>query len=314
MSNDNYRHNPYAGVVVATTIADLEMSWKAPPPPYMPMMISPHPTASASPLRRTNSNSHSQSMNSGTIPCSNQYAYLPPPIPSGVPHGTVHCSLSDTVQFLTPAEYLSELLPPESSIPATPSEVSKTLFLGQIRFETTTSDIRQIIHFTTGVVAARVESRNVGCFVVYLRDEDEMELIRSLHKRLLFDHTGIWFAETAEMVETLTQYVNHELPFMFKTRLPKDSMVVEEQRPRHSLPAVNHILIPALAPISGLYTASGSPYYPNGSGTSTHNSPSDEMSVVATPTAHSNADTPPLSPMKLKQRISPPPPYIFLKM
>jgi hypothetical protein len=114
---------------------------------------------------------------------------------------------------------------------ATPSNV-RALFLGHMRFETTVAEVRWLLYTTASVVAAKAEPRGNGCFVVYLANDEEMTAVRQLHKRLLFDHHGVWYARTAEEAAHMNEYVEHTLANTRRRRLrlPKDCMVVEEPR------------------------------------------------------------------------------------
>lgn len=103
------------------------------------------------------------------------------------------------------------------------------LFFGQVRFETTGADLRGLIYATCGVVARKVEARGSGCFVVHFETSEQMERAKWLHHRVLFDHTGVWFARTAEQQGALLRHAarNNTGPDA-DVRLPRDAMVVEE--------------------------------------------------------------------------------------
>ncbi|KPA80872.1 hypothetical protein ABB37_04284 [Leptomonas pyrrhocoris] len=110
----------------------------------------------------------------------------------------------------------------ESSLPI-------ALFIGQVRFETTSAELLWLIHRTCGACASHLESRGAGCYLLYCRSEADLTLVRSLHKRILFDVGGVWLARTADEVDALCEYVALDAAVLSKkSRLPRDSMVVEE--------------------------------------------------------------------------------------
>ena len=103
------------------------------------------------------------------------------------------------------------------------------LFIGQVRFETTPAELLWLIHRTCGACASHLESRGAGCYLLYCRSEADLTLVRSLHKRILFDIGGVWLARTADEVDALCEYVALDAAVLSKkARLPRDSMVVEE--------------------------------------------------------------------------------------
>lgn len=103
------------------------------------------------------------------------------------------------------------------------------LFIGQVRFETTPNELLWLIHRTCGACASHLESRGAGCYLLYCRSEADLTLVRSLHKRILFDIGGVWLGRTADEVDALCEYVALDAAVLSKkARLPRDSMVVEE--------------------------------------------------------------------------------------
>lgn len=141
-----------------------------------------------------------------------------------VPVGAYHAPLAGHCEFLQ----VPQINPVERPTPTFPCF---RLFLGQVRFETTAAEVRWIIRNTAGVVALKIEPRGTGCFLAYFRTYEEMIQVKCLHKRLLFDHTGVWFARTPTQAEALHYYVSHYLGHVGRGfRLPKDTMVVEEEK------------------------------------------------------------------------------------
>jgi hypothetical protein len=109
------------------------------------------------------------------------------------------------------------------------SSLPIALFIGQVRFETTPSELLWLIQRTCGACASHLESRGAGCYLLYCRSEADLTLVRSLHKRILFDIGGVWLARTADEVDALCEYVALDAAVLSKkARLPRDSMVVEE--------------------------------------------------------------------------------------
>lgn len=103
------------------------------------------------------------------------------------------------------------------------------LFIGQVRFETMASELIWLIHRTCGACASHLESRGAGCYLVFLKSQADLDLVRGLHKRILFDIGGVWIARTPEEVDALCEYVAVTAPVLSKrAHLPRDSMVVEE--------------------------------------------------------------------------------------
>lgn len=103
------------------------------------------------------------------------------------------------------------------------------LFIGQVRFETTAAELLWLVHRTCGACASHLESRGAGCYLLYCKSEADLTLVRSLHKRILFDVGGVWLARTADEVDAMCEYIALDAPLLSKkARLPRDSMVVEE--------------------------------------------------------------------------------------
>jgi len=140
-------------------------------------------------------------------------------------------------------EYLGQtcdfIVPPQIT-PTDPAELpasSRCLFIGHLRFETTTADVRWIVKKLTDVNPLRADIRGNGCCVVYLSSEQDANAVRLLSRRILFDRHGFWFARTGDSVDILMDYVEKVLPALGCTgtkrrslRLPRDAIVVEDSR------------------------------------------------------------------------------------
>lgn len=166
---------------------------------------------------------------------------------SAIPETIFHSPLVGHCEFIQPPQI------PNCDYP-TPSFPCYRLFLGQIRFETTAAEVRWIVEYICGVRALKVESRGIGCFLAYFRTPDDMTRVQHLHKRVLFDHSGIWFARSDSQAEYLAGYVAKNLSHIGRGfRLPKDMMVVEEEKltralPIPSCPPPNYHLFPTQMP------------------------------------------------------------------
>jgi len=113
------------------------------------------------------------------------------------------------------------------------------LFLGQIRFEMTPAQMRWLLWKVACIEAVKVEptARSQGCFIVHLKCAEDLNRVRALHKRLLFDHSGVWFARDSFECDLMQQYLDSIVPYQGRGyRLPKDSMVVEQQKNQYRQP------------------------------------------------------------------------------
>jgi len=158
----------------------------------------------------------------------------PPQRPSDSPRTAAADLGSEHGKFLE--DQLDFVVPPRiNPVDTTDLPTSEhCLFLGHLKFETTPADVRWLLKKLCGVTALKAEFRGNGCCVVYLANEKDELAVRSLNRRILFDHDGIWFARTAKAVDVLMDYVEKVLPRIGGRRrclrLPRDSLVVEESR------------------------------------------------------------------------------------
>lgn len=135
----------------------------------------------------------------------------------------IHRALQSKCRFIAFPSHL-----PPANHP-TSGQVDLALFIGQVRFETSPAELIWLIHRTCGACASHLESRGAGCYLLYLKSQADLALVRGLHKRILFDIGGVWLARSPEEVDALCEYVAVEAPALSKkARLPRDSMVVEE--------------------------------------------------------------------------------------
>lgn len=136
------------------------------------------------------------------------------------PANTFHQPLWQQMELIR----IPEIAPVEQNVPSTPF----SLFIGQVRFETTTAELRWIIRRVANVLPVRADVRGNGCFIVFFRSAEDLDAVRRLHKRLLFDHSGVWYARTTQELEVLFEYATRTLPYVpRRSHLPRDCMTVE---------------------------------------------------------------------------------------
>jgi hypothetical protein len=174
-----------------------------------------------------------------SIPDDNSNGFhTPPQGPQDSPRSSAPELASEHAKYL--GGHLEFVVPPRIN-PVENAELptsSHCLFLGHLKFETSPADVRWLLKRLCGVTVLRAEFRGNGCCVVYLASENDEMAVRSLNRRVLFDHNGVWFARTAAAVDILLDYVEKVLPRLCGKygrhrpclRLPRDSLVVEDSR------------------------------------------------------------------------------------
>jgi hypothetical protein len=179
------------------------------------------------------------------------------------------------------------------------------LFIGHMRFETTPADVRWLLKRLCGVTALRAEIRGAGCCMVHLASDTDVESVRALNGRVLFDHDGVWFARDDAAVSLLAGYVERILPRLSgkhgsqrpSLRLPRDTLVVEEPRFQKKLTLRR-------ASAAGSATTSSSP---------TRTAPATPKSCSRGASRIHTVAPPPYSPLALGGGqafcAAPPPPY-----
>lgn len=141
-----------------------------------------------------------------------------------VPYVRIPCGLTET--------HVEDLCALAHSVS---HSTTHSLFFGQMRFETTAGELHWLLRQLVGVSAIKIESRGKGCFAAVFRDERDAEAVRSLHKSLLCDYTGVWYARTPEEKDVLLACAReHVQVHSARHRLPKDCVVVEAQRTKPS--------------------------------------------------------------------------------
>jgi hypothetical protein len=120
---------------------------------------------------------------------------------------------------------------------------SHKVFIGHVKFEINADGLRWMIYMLTGVQAGKVEVRGMGCFMVFFASAEDVFRVRGLHKRVIFDTQGIWFAQDSTQEQVLHHYATNVAPSVH-AKLPKGLMVVDEETSRrrtrkHKTPANN---------------------------------------------------------------------------
>lgn len=105
------------------------------------------------------------------------------------------------------------------------------LFVGHVTFEVTAPQLRWILYMLTGVTCGKVEKRGNGCYMVFLMNHEEMWTVKGLHKRALFDHGRVWFAQNPDQEATLQQYAQTQLKGLH-AHLPNGLVVIDEETSR----------------------------------------------------------------------------------
>lgn len=118
---------------------------------------------------------------------------------------------------------------------------SHKVFIGHVKFEINADGLRWMVYMLTGVQAGKVEVRGMGCFMVFFASAEDVFRVRGLHKRVLFDTEGIWFAQNSAQEQLLHNYAQNVAPSVH-AKLPKGLMVVDEETSRrrtrkHKAPA-----------------------------------------------------------------------------
>lgn len=114
-----------------------------------------------------------------------------------------------------------------------------TLFFGQLKYEVTPPQLAEIVEHFAGVKPLRVEYRPKGCAMLFLKSQDDAAAVMQLHKRLLFDYNGVWFA-----ADDTQRFALEEAARVRLERLPNDCVSVEEPRNRPQYTILNGHVVP----------------------------------------------------------------------
>lgn len=151
----------------------------------------------------------------------------PEPVASTLPYGTLHGQLEGIVSFVSyPTEEFhhpgkeSTSDDSNSTGAAFPKEQGKMsrLFLGQLPYQVTDMQLDWLC-FTFGQGGAvqypeRITKHDpmrgckvpTGCIHAYADNDCVQSMLNAMHKRILVDDTGVWFAETQEQYNILNDY------------------------------------------------------------------------------------------------------------
>ena len=147
--------------------------------------------------------------------------------------GVEHVDLRDRLQFrpLLPSKM-------EPALPAPKTELTR-LFIGQLPYDVTPSDVCDIVQLCTGgkqVYGAEIIVKfnhgvrtPTGCSHAYCYPDDADTIIAAMNKRVLVDTCGAWTAKTEAEAEVLKGYCNHIKKDRSRRfpNLPCDSVVVQ---------------------------------------------------------------------------------------
>jgi hypothetical protein len=190
-------------------------------------------------------------------------AAVPSPSRAAVcPGGTLHAaSLAGRVEFV---EY-----PQLAPVPPSPCGVARPemrrLFVGQLPYKVTDEQLDWVcasfggarVHFAERITRdVRGRRQLTGCVHVYVPcDEDAARLVVGLHKRLLVDNTGVWYARTAAQAAALGAYTAGLKAdrALRPAGMPYDSVVVQPATSTYDPAAWPQ---PAPAPVTAPATAS----------------------------------------------------------
>jgi len=147
---------------------------------------------------------------------------------------TLHKMLNGMIQHIPfPAERIDVGLPSEDELPY----MTQKVFLGQLPFHVTEMELVWLC----GIFGVRItcpqritrrvegELRPTGGVHVFCRPEDFEVLHQNMHKRVLFDDSGVWFAATLDEKQALDSYVRHlhQNKKLRHAGRPYDSVVVQ---------------------------------------------------------------------------------------
>jgi len=151
--------------------------------------------------------------------------------PNFAPRAPIVASPVHAARLTGKAEYLE--FPQQGAEITTAAQWKREhkVFIGHVKFELSADGLRWLVYMLTGVQAGKVEVRGMGCFMVFFGSADEVFRVRGLHKRVLFDTTGIWFAQDQDQEQALHHYAEHVAPSVH-AKLPKGLMVVDEETSR----------------------------------------------------------------------------------
>ncbi|CUG94132.1 Hypothetical protein, putative [Bodo saltans] len=170
-----------------------------------------------------------------------------------------------------------------------------TLFVGQLKYEITPTQLAQIVEHFSGVRPLRVEYRPKGCAMLFLKSRGDAGAVMQLHKRLLFDYNGVWFAADESQRAALDEAARVRLE-----RLPNDCVSVEEPRNRPQYTILDGRVVPC--------QQFGNPTSQHHQHLQQHHSNNSSTTSYSPSVAH--AQSPPNAPSWCSQLPPPPPSYV----
>jgi len=134
-----------------------------------------------------------------------------------LPFGTLHSQLEPYVTFIPyPTE---EFVNPNKSRCHAPSEGTMSrVFLGQLPYQVTDMQLDWLcytfgnggaVHFPERITKhdpMRGCKMPTGCIHAYVENHHAAAMLNALHKHILVDDTGVWFAENADQQAVLNDY------------------------------------------------------------------------------------------------------------
>lgn len=171
------------------------------------------------------------------------------------PEGTRHVGLWGRVCFVQ-HPFESFHVPPECF--PTREEATERVFFGQLPYYLTDMELNWFTMSFGGVALvdperilkrqASGERLPTGCIHAYATPEGVDALIEGMHKRLLADDTGVWWAKTSAEAAVLAEYVSNLQANRALRRpgMPYETVVVERAKSRF-VPH-NPVLLRALPP------------------------------------------------------------------
>jgi hypothetical protein len=149
-----------------------------------------------------------------------QTSQQPPPVVRNAAHMP---SLDGRMQFIRLPAAGDGIAPPHG--PPTGVKV----FFGRTSFETVPHSLCALILQLSNVRPAATRAAGRGCFVTYMSCAADAEAVCRWHRRVLFDHDGVWVARDEQQLALLTAYLASASCRERCHRLPRDAMVVELQ-------------------------------------------------------------------------------------
>lgn len=131
-----------------------------------------------------------------------------------LPEDTLHTQMANLVSFLPYPEQEFQ-----ACAPALPKEAMSRVFLGQLPYAVTDMQLQwlcstfgngasihhaeRIVKHDTGKTGAKIPT---GCIHAYCHPDQVDALMNGMHKRLLIDDTGVWYAQSDAELDALCSY------------------------------------------------------------------------------------------------------------